>query len=122
MGGGLARVQLLGFGVLGIVVFINLQYISSAQDDQCPVHIHAQHFVHSHQFPLTHAAGLPVLRRVVGDAPGTQLLGLAGDSDTGLAGAVGDKLRGQGIGTAEKQGDVAVAQNFLPLVLRVPVL
>ena len=86
--------QLLGFRVLGIVVFINLQYISSAQDDQCPVHIHAQHFVHGHQLAFAHTTGLPVLWCIVGDAPGTQLLGLAGDGDTGLAGAVGNKLRG----------------------------
>ena len=114
--------QLLCFGVLGIVVFINLQYISSAEDDQCPVNIHPQYFVHGHQLPLAHAAGLPVLRGIVGDAPCAQLLGLAGDSNGRFAGAVRDKLRGQGIGAAQEQGDVAVAQNFLPLVLRVSVL
>lgn len=122
MGGGLARAQLLCFGVLGIVVFINLQYIFSSDDNQGAVHIHTQHFVHSQQFAFAHAAGLPVLRRIVGDTPGAKLLGLAGDGDAGFSSAVRDELRGQGIGTAEKQGDVTVAQNLLPLVVRVAVL
>ncbi len=102
MGGGLARVQFFCLGVFRIVVFINLQYIFPTDDDQGAVNIHAQHFVHGHQLPLAHAAGLPVLWGVIRDAPSAKLLGLAGDGDTRLAGAVGNKFGGQGVGAAQK--------------------
>ena len=122
MGGGLACSQLLRLGMLGIVVLINLQYFPAPEDHQGSVYVHAQHFVHRHQLPLAHTAGLPVLRGVIGNTPCTQLLGLAGDSDGCFAGAVGNKLCSQGVGAAQKQGDVAVTQNFLPLVIGIAVL
>lgn len=86
--------------MLGIVVLINLQYFFPTDDDQRLIGVHTQDFIHRHQLPPAHAAGLPVLRSVVGDAPGAQLLGLAGDADAGLAGAVRNKLGGEGIRTA----------------------
>ena len=108
--------------MLGIVVFINLQYISPADDDQRPVHIHPQDFIHRHQLALAHATGFPVLWGIVGDPPCPQLLGLAGDGDAGLPGTIRNKLSRQSVGTAQEQRDVTVAQNFLPLIIGVTVL
>ena len=122
MGGGLAGPQFLRLGVLGIVVLIYLQYIFPADDDQCLISVHPQDFIHRHQLSAAHAAGLSVLWGVVGDPPSPQLLGLAGDTDTGLAGAVRDKLSGESIRTAQKQLDITVAQDLLPLIIGVAVL
>src|SRR5699024_9264598 len=49
-------------------------------------------------------------------------LGAAGHRHTGNTGARRDILGGQWVGAAQEQLDVAVAQNLLPLVLRVAVL
>ena len=102
MGGGLARPQLLCLGMLGIIVFIYLQYIFAANDDQGFIDVHTQNLVHGHQLAPADAAGLPIFRRVVGYTPCSKLFGFAGDRDTDLAGSVRNEFCGQGIRTAKK--------------------
>ena len=122
MGGGLARPQLLCLGMLGIIVFIYLQYIFATNDDQGFIDIHTQNLVHGHQLASADAVGLPIFWRVVGYTPCSKLFGFAGDRDTGLAGPVRNKFRRQSICAAKKKLHIAVAQNFLPLVIGIAVL
>ena len=122
MGGGLARPQLLRLGMFGIVVLIHLQYILAPNENQGFINIHTQHLVHGHQLAPADTAGFPVFRRVIGYTPCSELFGFTGDRDTGLAGPVRNKFRRQSICTAKKKLHIAVAQNFLPLVVGIAVL
>ena len=122
MGGGLARPQLLRLGMFGIVVLIHLQYILAPNNDQGLIDVHTQNLVHGHQLAPADAAGFPIFRRVIGYTPRSELFGSTGDRDTGLAGSVRNKFRRQGICAAKKKLHIAVAQNFLPLVVGIAVL
>ena len=108
--------------MLGIIVFIYLQYIFATNDDQGFIDVHTQHLVHGHQLAPADTAGFPVFRRVIGYTPYSELFGFTGNRDTGLAGPVGNKFRRQSIRTAKKKLHIAVAQNFLPLVVGIAVL
>ena len=85
--------------MLRVVHLVHLQGLFPPDDDQCLVDGQPQHLVLGQHRPLPHAAGLPELRRIVGDPPRPQLLRPAGDRHAGKPGAGGDKLRRQGIGT-----------------------
>ena len=56
--------------MFGIIHLVHLQGLLSPDDDQRLVNGQAQHFIRRKHGAFPHAAGLPVLRRVVGDAPG----------------------------------------------------
>lgn len=73
-------------------------------------------------FSMTNSPTQTVFRRVVGYTPCSKLFGFAGDRDTDLAGPVRNEFRRQGIRTAKKKLYIAVAQNFLPLVIGIAVL
>ena len=122
MGSRFAGTHFFRLRMLGVVVFINLQYIFTPNDDQGPVNVHTKDFVHRHQPAAAYAAGFPILRCVIGYAPCTQLLSLAGNIDTGLTCALGDKFCRQGICAAQERSDITVSQDFLPLVIGIPVL
>ena len=78
MRGRLAIPQFLCLIVVGVVVFVHLQYLIPAGNDQRPVHWQAQHLIHRQQFTFANTTGLAELRRIVADTPCTQLFGLAG--------------------------------------------
>ena len=106
----------------GVVHFADFQDFVSAQDDQRFIYRQAQHFVRGQHRPLSDTTTLAVLRRIVGDAQGTQCFGGTGNCHTGDASTLGDVLGGQLVCATEKKLHIAVAQNFLPLVLRIAVL
>ena len=85
--------------LLGIIHLVHLQGLLATDDDQRLVNGQAQHFIRCQHGAFSHTAGLPVFRRIVGDPPGAQLFGLAGDRHACKAGTGGDKFRRQGIGT-----------------------
>ena len=108
--------------MLGIVQFVYLEYLLSPDDDQRLCDGQPQNFVRGEDRPLADAGGFPVFRRVVGDTPGTQLLGFAGYRHGSQSRAGRNKLRRQFIRAAQEQLRVAVAQNFLPEIERIPIL
>lgn len=99
MGGCLAGTQQGIFRMFGIIQLVHLQGLLSPDDDQRFINRQAQYFIRCQHGTFPHAAGLPVFRRIVGDPPGAQLFGLAGDRHACKAGTGGDKFRRQGIGT-----------------------
>ena len=56
--------------MFGVIHLVHLQGLLSPDDDQRLINGQAQHFIRRKHGAFPHAAGLPVLRRVVGDPPG----------------------------------------------------
>ena len=65
----------------GVIEFIHLQYLLPSQYDQGFFKRKAKYFIRGQELAFTNGAGLPVFRRIIGDAPGAQLLRFAGDTD-----------------------------------------
>jgi len=59
-----------------------------ADDNQRFIDWESEDFIHCEQFSFSNAAGFPVFRRVIGNAPGAKLFGLAGDLYADFAGTV----------------------------------
>ena len=64
--------------MLGVVHLLYLQGLLAADNDQRLCNRETKHFIRGEDRPLADAGGLPVFRRIIGDAPGTQLLGFTG--------------------------------------------
>ena len=122
MGGGLAWAEFLCFGVFAVVKLVHLQYVFSSLDYKRTVKVETEHFIHGIELAATNTAGFPILWRIVGNAPGAKLLGLAGYGDTCLSGAGRYEFCGQGICATQKQMHVTVALDFLKLVIGITVL
>ena len=122
MGGRFALPQLLVSRVQRVIHLVDFQNFVPAQNYQRFIYRQAHHFVWGQHRSLSDTTALAVLRRIVGDAQGTQCFGGTGHCHTGNAGALGNVLSCQLIRTAKKKLHIAVAENFLPLVLRVAVL
>lgn len=108
--------------MFGIVHFVYLENFLPPDDDQRLLDREPQNFVRGEDRTLADTRGFPVFRRVVGDTPGTQLLGFAGYRHRSQSRAGRNKLRRQFICAAQEQLRVAVAQNFLPEIERIPIL
>ena len=122
MGGRFALPQLLVSRVQRVVHLVDFQNFVPAQNYQRFIYRQAQHFVRGQHRSLSDTTALAVLRRIVGDAQGTQCFGGTGHCHTGNAGALGNVLGSQLICAAKKQLHITVTQNLLPLVLRIAVL
>ena len=118
----LTGLELLGFRVERIIEFVYLQYLLPAQNDQRFIERKPEHLIRGQQFAFADRIGLAVFRRIIGDAPGTELLRLTGDANGDIAGSIGNESGCQLIGTPEKELGITVAENLLPLVLRVSIL
>ena len=64
-------------GVLGIIKLIKLQDIMTSDNAKKFFVWKPQHFIRRQHRAFSHAAGFPKFRCIVGDPPGTQLLGFA---------------------------------------------
>ena len=122
MGGRLAGAEPWVLRVAGIVKFVYLQSLFSTDNNQRLVNGKAQHFIGGENRALSHAAGFPKLRRIIGYAPSSQLFGPAGNGNACQPRPGADKFRRQFVGAAKEILDIAISQYFLPLVKRVTVL
>lgn len=84
----------------GIIQLIHLQDFLAADNHKRLIYGEPQHFIRREDRPFAYAAGFPKLRCVVGNAPGTELLGLAGYGNAGKPGAGGNKFRSQRVGAS----------------------
>ena len=64
--------------MLGVVHLLYLQGLLAADNDQRLRNRQTKHFIRGEDGSFADAGGLPVFRRIIGDAPGTQLLGFTG--------------------------------------------
>ena len=90
-----------------VVHLVDAQHLLAAHNDQGFLNGQAQHFVRRQNRAAADAAGLPVFRRVIGQAESAEYLGAAGHRHTGDAGARRDILGGQRVGAAQEELDVA---------------
>ena len=108
--------------MFGIVHFVYLENFLPPDDDQRLLDRQPQNFVWGEDRPLADAGGLPEFWCVIRDTPGAQLLGFAGYRYRSQPRAGRNKLLRQFICAAQEQLRVAVAQNFLPEIERIPIL
>jgi len=87
----------------GVIEFIHLQYLLPSQYDQGFFKRKAKYFIRGQELAFTNGAGLPVLRSIIGDAPGSQRLRFAGDTDGDIPCAVGYEGGCQLIGTPKEK-------------------
>ena len=64
--------------MLGVVHLLYLQGLLAADNNQRLCNRQTKHFIRGEDGPLADTGGLPVLRRIIGNAPGAQLLGFTG--------------------------------------------
>ena len=64
--------------MLGVVHLLYLQGFLAADNDQRLRNRQTKHFIRGEDGSFADAGGLPVFRRIIGDAPGAQLLGFTG--------------------------------------------
>ena len=74
MGGSLTGLELRVFRVLRVVKLIDLQRLLSPDNYKRLFNRQPQHFIRSQDRTFANAACLPVIRRIVGNAPRSQLL------------------------------------------------
>ena len=71
---GFFRDEFLCIRMQGEIIFFHLEHFLASEDDQCGIQREPENLIGSEQFPFPDRLGFPVLRRIVVNPPGIELL------------------------------------------------